>query len=254
MTNAEFYKSFSFNLFRRQRYHCTDCIHRSGCPHHYIARMIKGTAKFQYGAQTLHLCEGDIFYLPRGLKYRSHWYPNGDPVEFYSFGFDYFPIDDSIGYQIQIIECTDDERAMLAELEADIAVTPRSIGLLYRFLGTVQPKLQAESDDENHIIINRALEYIRTHTNCSVKDIAHYCGISESGLFAKFRKHLDKTPIEARQSILVEKAITLLTTTDLSIEEISDQLGFSSSSYFRKVFRAKTGQTPTTFRKSIKSI
>ena len=36
----------------------------------------------------------------------------------------------------------------------------------------------------------------------------------------------------------------------LSIEEISDLAGFSSSSYFRRVFREVTGQSPRAYRKN----
>ena len=41
----------------------------------------------------------------------------------------------------------------------------------------------------------------------------------------------------------------LLTTTDASVQEISDRLGFSSGSYFRKVLRSYTGKTPGQIRK-----
>ena len=37
---------------------------------------------------------------------------------------------------------------------------------------------------------------------------------------------------------------------DLSVEEISDRLGFSSPSWFRKVFREQNGCTPTFYRKN----
>ena len=57
------------------------------------------------------------------------------------------------------------------------------------------------------------------------------------------------TPHALRQKILVEKAVELLTTTDIPIEEVSDRLGFSSSSYFRKILFAQTGKTPSAIRK-----
>ena len=52
-----------------------------------------------------------------------------------------------------------------------------------------------------------------------------------------------------KQEILCEKAVQLLTTTDLSVEEISNRLLFSSSSYFRKIFKKYTGKTPRQIRK-----
>ncbi|MBE6762725.1 MAG: AraC family transcriptional regulator, partial [Ruminococcaceae bacterium] len=61
--------------------------------------------------------------------------------------------------------------------------------------------------------------------------------------------HLDKTPNQFRNEILCEKAISLLTTTNKSVQEISDTLNFSSTSYFRKILKAHTGKTPLEIRK-----
>jgi len=49
--------------------------------------------------------------------------------------------------------------------------------------------------------------------------------------------------------VLCKKSIDLLQTTDLPIEEISGMMGFSSSSYFRKVLKEHTGKTPHEIRK-----
>jgi len=45
-------------------------------------------------------------------------------------------------------------------------------------------------------------------------------------------------------------SVHLLTSTDLSPSQISDSLGFSSVSYFRKVLRQHTGQSPLQIRKT----
>ena len=47
----------------------------------------------------------------------------------------------------------------------------------------------------------------------------------------------------------MERAKLLLQSTDLSILEIAEQLGFATRSYFSQAFRAITGMTPTQFRK-----
>lgn len=47
---------------------------------------------------------------------------------------------------------------------------------------------------------------------------------------------------------LIDKAKNLLLTTDLSINEIAYQLGFTYPGYFNRLFKNKTGQTPLAFR------
>lgn len=102
--------------------------------------------------------------------------------------------------------------------------------------------------------IDRALAFMHAHTAYTVGDMAAHCGVSESGLYAAFQKHLGKTPMEVRHEILAEKAAELLSSTDLSVEEISDRLGFSSSSYFRKVLKKQTGQSPRAIRKHAQTV
>lgn len=58
-----------------------------------------------------------------------------------------------------------------------------------------------------------------------------------------------ETPTEFKQRVLINKAAELLQTTDLPIEEISWRLGFSSPSYFRKIFKKYHTESPREFRK-----
>ena len=249
MTDAEFYNGFHFNLYRQRQYRTTDLTAVPGCGEHFLARMVCGTAKIVTPAQTLHLAAGDVFYIPKGLRYRSHWYPESETVAFYSFGFGWFPAEEGAGCALQKIDCTPAALALLAELESDLTVSPLSIGRLYRFLGEVRPAMHAAAADAGERLVHRALEYMRHNPQCSAGDAAAHCGISESTLYTRFRRHLGHTPAEARHRILAEKAGELLATSDLSVEEISDRLGFSSPAWFRKVFRAQTGCTPTAWRK-----
>ena len=46
----------------------------------------------------------------------------------------------------------------------------------------------------------------------------------------------------------IEKAITLLTTTDLSIQEISESVGINDLSWFSKLFKKIVGVSPTQYR------
>jgi AraC-like DNA-binding protein len=47
----------------------------------------------------------------------------------------------------------------------------------------------------------------------------------------------------------MKQAIHLLTNTDLSLKEISFNLGFCSAFYFSKLFKEKVGRTPGEYRK-----
>ena len=250
MNDADFFKSFSFNLFQYKQYRTTDMT--SGCPMHYLAQMVSGSAKIVTEEKTLQIKKGDVFFIPKNLSYRSYWYPENDNTSFYSFGFNYFPTKNT-GYKLQKIDLTPSERGLLIALEADITRCAKTIGLLYQLLGSFEPRILTE---EHHTCttINKALEFMRQNTGYTIKQVADACSVSESGLYITFKRHLNKTPVDVRQELMCSKAKELLFSTDLSIEEISDSLGFSSSSYFRKIFHSKVHKTPTAYRKESRNI
>jgi len=82
-----------------------------------------------------------------------------------------------------------------------------------------------------------------------VSRLARLCNVSESGIYLLFKRELNKTPNQVRLEILCQRAVSLLTTTNKSVQEISDTLGFSSTSYFRKILKANSGKTPLQIRK-----
>jgi two-component system response regulator YesN len=47
----------------------------------------------------------------------------------------------------------------------------------------------------------------------------------------------------------VEASLPLLRDTTLSMEDISQRVGFSSASYYSKTFKKQTGQSPLQYRK-----
>lgn len=57
--------------------------------------------------------------------------------------------------------------------------------------------------------------------------------------------------IETRK---LTEAKNLLIATDMTVAEIGYELGYNEKSYFTNVFKKKTGQSPTEFRKAMKSL
>ena len=103
--------------------------------------------------------------------------------------------------------------------------------------------------DPRERLYQRAYAYISDHPELRVPDLARHLGMSESGLYAFFRSYAHATPIEIKNRIQVEKAISLLRSTDISVEEISERCGFSSVAYFRRIVLHHTDKTPTRIRK-----
>ena len=123
-------------------------------------------------------------------------------------------------------------------------------GFLLTLLSEILPILaESEKEDRYSLLASRAIAVMKNDPLLDIPAVAAACSVSESGLYAAFRQSGYKTPNEERQRILIERAKNLLASTDEPIENISSVLGFSSSSYFRKIFAKYTGKSPRQVRK-----
>ena len=101
-------------------------------------------------------------------------------------------------------------------------------------------------------IVTRAVTFIQDNLekDLSIKLISQSINVSKSVLYKKFRDRFHCTVGEYINRKRVEQSRKLLTSSSLSMEEISQQCGFSSASYFTKIFKQHTGTTPLKYKKS----
>ena len=74
-------------------------------------------------------------------------------------------------------------------------------------------------------------------------------GISTKTISRMFKYHLGVTPGEFRRTARNAAACRLLKTTNLSVKEIADQLGYSNQFHFSSVFKKENGKSPVQYRK-----
>ena len=78
--------------------------------------------------------------------------------------------------------------------------------------------------------------------------LARELRIHRTTLNRLFQKEMRLSPGSYLEQIRIQKALSLLRETDLSIKEIAYSTGFSHVSYFCAVIRRKTGMTPEEYR------
>lgn len=100
----------------------------------------------------------------------------------------------------------------------------------------------------------RAAAFIRENLQhpLPIQEIARGTGISKTVLYKTFQNYFGCTPGDYLNSQRVERSVALLQDKTLSLEEISQMVGFSSASYYSKIFRAKMGVPPLQYRKNNK--
>lgn len=96
-----------------------------------------------------------------------------------------------------------------------------------------------------------AMRYIRHHAHqpLSVGDLLSHVGISRRVLEQRFRRHLDCTPMQAIHRAQIHLAARLLVETDLPMSQIAQRAGFTHAMHLSTLFRAKTGTTPSAYRR-----
>lgn len=97
----------------------------------------------------------------------------------------------------------------------------------------------------------RALAYQTTKENLKVADLAKVMNISPNHLNKSVKFITSKTASEIINERKMIEIKYLLYQSDLTISEISYEMGFSDPSYFTRFFRKREGISPTEFRKLI---
>lgn len=92
--------------------------------------------------------------------------------------------------------------------------------------------------------------YNNAEKNLTIEDLAWEFGMSASHFRKLFKKTHGKTPRDMHKQATIQKAVELLLYTDMSLNDISEKLCFSSVHSFSKLFKRETGSPPATFRKS----
>lgn len=84
----------------------------------------------------------------------------------------------------------------------------------------------------------------------SVKQLAKFANVNSDYLSILFKKEVGISLIEYIQRERVEEAKKLLTFTTYPLSDICASLNFSDQSYFTKIFKKFTNETPGKYRKS----
>lgn len=112
---------------------------------------------------------------------------------------------------------------------------------------------------ENHQILDRLEALLTDYFNNddllteglpSVQDIAGKLNISPNYLSGLLKALTGRNTLQHIQDKMIEKAKEKISTTELSVSEISYAMGFEHPQSFSRLFKAKTGLSPLAFRHS----
>ncbi len=228
-------------------------------PHNCISLFYEGRAVFRSGGKEFDVRPGDVIFVPWQSLYVSK-YLNKPNTKYLTIHCNFAPSDfvfKSSDYSLQTVHVD------LEEMYEDFSFMHQNIGStdfialevmerFYKVLSYLLPRLRRNQPSSHNDAILSVIDYMEAHYKdelpCSL--LAKRAALSESHFYLLFKQETGLTPTEYKNHIRIRHAINLLYG-DLSVEEITTELGFNSAAYFRKVFYKSTGYKPLEYKKQI---
>lgn len=145
------------------------------------------------------------------------------------------------------------ETELLVTVLKNILKNREKIKLRYRdssLLPTAQESTISNVDERFLLKLNKLICDNIDNPELDVKFLTDNMAMSRASLYNKVRALTDMGVNDYINKFRIDKAIDLLLNTDLSITEISEQVGFSYQRYFSSVFKQAKGVTPSQFRQN----
>jgi AraC-like DNA-binding protein len=96
-----------------------------------------------------------------------------------------------------------------------------------------------------------ALDYMQAHArdNPPLREIAGQAHLAPNYFHRRFRELLGTTPFDTMLAVRLNMARRLLATTDLSVKEVADRVGYPNPLYFSRVFKSRLNLNPLAYRR-----
>lgn len=148
-----------------------------------------------------------------------------------------------------LIQAAKSESAFFEEILSNLAHS-LILSLIQTFVVSPNYHSQKTVPKKSSLILTLAKLYIKDNLSNSIKltDTATYLHLSSRHLSRLFKAELGISYSEYVQNERIQKAATLLKTTDLSIRDIAQETGFPDVHYFTRVFTASMHSSPGRFR------
>lgn len=227
-------------------------IKRLNCAFYNCEIIVSGEGTVLYDGKEYLLKKGDVFVLPPG---KPHTYYSSSENPWIKM---FFCVNGSLSealfreYDLNsavILHAPElypifvdffnhifNKKLTVRETNAEAAI------IFHRFVQALAESVPRQTTTEGQ----RLKEYIEQNAGevLSVADMAAHIYRSQSQTIRIFRKEFGITPYEYYLEKRMELACTILCSSNYTVKEVSEMLGFTDESYFSKVFAKKIGISP----------
>ena len=222
--------------------------------------VVKGECYIRVEDESFIIREGELAFLPKG-KMRTYSTVNSDFVMYeYNFEFD---IDGQrwvenlgfrdCGYSIAVDNPQHVAKLFEQSLRQEMSKDKMYDVVWFASLSELikQFVVKRRELDSKFRPFKAVVKYIEDNISNSfrVDELAEIACMQPSYFIKKFKASFGVTPITYINKMKMYKAMTVLASSDCSVEKAGEKVGISDNSYFSKLFRQYCYTTPAEYRK-----
>lgn len=220
-------------------------------PNYGIMLVKNGTIEFVTPSETIYAQNGDMVFLPKNAYYKAVFRIDLGMVDNLLINFETTGILTNCVKPKLILKNVYstyvDLFESIFESGKNIDASYRCNGLLYLLLDSILNTKNELSDTDK--LMSNAKKLLLHNENLSINEIARRCCLSESGFRKIFTENEGCSPSVYRNTEKILTAKYLLESTEKSVAEISEELGFFDAAYFCKIFKKYEGISPRKYSK-----
>ncbi len=218
--------------------------------------MVSGKVEYVFESYTFTATPENFFYLAKGSVYGINILENSS---FICIDFDFEDsesVRESALYPVASASVKKDfERIFHVWAQKDpwyLSDTMSSIYSLYSLSLRSKMKSYAKRSEKFSQILAYLLKNY-SDPDFTVSDLAENSGMSEVHLRRIFSSSVGTSPVKYLNILRLDKAKTMLATSDYTLEEISSAVGIRDPYYFSRLFKKEIGMTPSAYREKKQS-
>ena len=229
-------------------------MRNKGRRHHGLIFTFENTEILGFDDKEIKAVPFSIVYIPKGAQYNLALIGKSSNDIFIDFELareDYHP-----PFRVKFDE-NDSVKTLFQDAEKTWAknATSRQASLksiVYKILAQMIKQSELYLNPDGYSKIKDSVSYLHSHyleADFKITRLAKISGISQRYYEKLFRQKFGVTPKEYVLSLKIERAKALLLGGEQLVRDIALGLGYADIYHFGKIFKEKTGYTPTEFKK-----
>ncbi|MDO5558945.1 MAG: AraC family transcriptional regulator [Oscillospiraceae bacterium] len=137
-------------------------------------------------------------------------------------------------------------------MNSDITLAAQSVIITHWIIRSILGETLDMRPVSSDYCVARAQQYIELHypEKITSDDLARLGYVSVSSLNRRFKEQTGQTPAQYIIDVRIQKSKLLLARRNMSLTEIAQKCGFSSSAHFSSTFSLRTGIKPSEYQSS----